>query len=251
MDNNRKTETRRKDASDFQAGSALVSMNDNYSWETMFIEQRGRSLIPPVARIAHQALTYWLNDEDPPGVDVRPDLAHPPESTERIKGLLALVRATIQHLESPAGSYRQKVAEMWRITNLTVTLLDIDHAYQDYATAPYLVYQARTGLYGIGQKPVAKEGSETYNVIGVEFTHRPQGEVMAAHGILELARCGLLDRIRTCECGQWYFARKKDGVACSGTCRQRIHDRKPEVKARRAAKAKANRLYTSGKVYIS
>jgi hypothetical protein len=58
---------------------------------------------------------------------------------------------------------------------------------------------------------------------------------LAAQGpmemIIQLARRGLLDRLRRCgHCSAWFFARTAWGTSCSTPCRQKKHRAKPEIK---------------------
>jgi hypothetical protein len=78
----------------------------------------------------------------------------------------------------------------------------------------------------------------------------PAGETAAAHGLIELVRCDCIDRLRTCECGRWYYAKRADGIACSDSCRKRIHDRTDKAKETRKTRLKANADYNSGKVFV-
>jgi len=78
---------------------------------------------------------------------------------------------------------------------------------------------------------------------------RPAGESVAAHSIIELARRGLLDRLRQCDCGKWYFARFAHQRSCSSTCRRRVYEKTEKFKTkRRKYMRKYYRLKNSGKV---
>jgi hypothetical protein len=116
---------------------------------------------------------------------------------------------------------------------------------------PYLAFQPSSKLWGLGQWPVGLTDTVHNGLMQIlQPTFRPYGEVMAAHGILELARSRALNRVMQCDCGIWFFAKRIDGVACSGTCRKRIHDRKPEVIERRKSKARKNAEYNSGRIHL-
>jgi hypothetical protein len=77
----------------------------------------------------------------------------------------------------------------------------------------------------------------------------PAGESLAARGVMELARHRLLDRIRCCICGRWFFARFMHQRSCSGKCRHKNYEQSEEFKEnRRTYMRNYYRLKTSGKV---
>jgi hypothetical protein len=46
-------------------------------------------------------------------------------------------------------------------------------------------------------------------------------EIQAAHAILDLARFGVLDRVRTCHCGTWFYAARSNRVHCGESCKHK------------------------------
>jgi hypothetical protein len=53
----------------------------------------------------------------------------------------------------------------------------------------------------------------------------PHTVIEAACGreLLQLAKYGLLDRLRTCICGQWFYAKRRDQKSCGkAVCRQKL-----------------------------
>ena len=77
----------------------------------------------------------------------------------------------------------------------------------------------------------------------------PIGESLAAHGVMELARQRLFDRIRCCICGRWFFARFMHQRSCSGKCRHKNYEQSEEFKEnRRKYMRNYYKLKTSGKV---
>lgn len=78
---------------------------------------------------------------------------------------------------------------------------------------------------------------------------RPAIESIAIHNAIELARRGLLQRIISCECSRWFFAKFLHQKFCSVRCRKRHHARSDSFKAaRRAYMRRYYRLKVSGKV---
>jgi hypothetical protein len=222
---------------------------------TIFRRSRSRSLNSPELALAHESLTQWLNGENS-GENIYPSYRNSPESTQRILKLFKLVRDVTTTFEQKAPVmypyFYGKAAAPSRIEEKdhTVQFDIISRALVDYATVPYLAFQPSTKLWGLGHWPVGLPDVAYYGPMEVQPTLRPYGEVLAAHGILELARRRALSRIRECDCGDWYFAKREDGVACSDTCRKRIHDRKPEAIERRRKKAKEYADFRSGKNFL-
>jgi hypothetical protein len=68
-------------------------------------------------------------------------------------------------------------------------------------------------------------------------------ESIAVHGIVGLAHAGLLDRLRTCKCGLWYFARFSHQNFCSTTCRVKFWEGSELRKEQKRQRARENYLY--------
>jgi hypothetical protein len=68
-------------------------------------------------------------------------------------------------------------------------------------------------------------------------------EGQAIHALVRLADQGLLDRLRTCDCGVWYFARFAHQRFCSEECRVRFWETSEERKEKKRSQARANYLY--------
>ena len=192
----------------------------------LFASPRSRSVNTPDVRNAHGWLTFWLNAERDLDADAQRVEGYSSESKERILGLLALVSATVKKVQAQRGDIQY-----------SATFTDITEAMRPYTAFPTLAYVA---------------DAKTWIVIRElpEDSRFPARETMAAHGLLELARHECLDRIRHCDCGRWYFALRDDGVACSDTCRKRIHERTPEAKAKRRQRLQDNAEYNTGKIFL-
>jgi hypothetical protein len=212
--------------------------------DAIFERSRSRSLNCPEIAHAHRSLTTWLNGETGWEANGVANERNSPESTHRILALFELVRRYATEYE--AGGAGTELP--FPVTQRSIRFLEIENLMQQYATVPYLAFQAPRRIWGVGQWPVRHSPNEM-SAAEPHAAFRPYGEVLAAHGILELARRQALSRIRQCGCKRWYFAKREDGVACSDTCRRRIHDQKPEVKDERKRKAKELRLlHENGKV---
>src|SRR5260370_38003921 len=61
----------------------------------------------------------------------------------------------------------------------------------------------------------------------------PAGESLAAHGVIELAKQKLLDRVLFCVCGKWVFRRFAHQRSCSATCRHKLYEQSDEYKENR------------------
>lgn len=225
------------------------------SGSTIFRRSRSRSINTPGVALAHESLTGWLNGDDS-WTEVAPEYRNSDESRERILDLLKLVRDVIAEFERLAP---ERYANFYALPpkpgwsgeqRLIVHFGAISRALGEYATVPYLAFQPSSRLWGLGHWPVGYAEPFGRTAPKPQRTFRPYGEVMAAHGILELARSEVLHRIKQCDCGRWFFMKRRDGVACSDRCRKRIHDRKPEVIERRKKQARKNGGYTSGKIHL-
>ncbi len=222
--------------------------------EAIFRRSRSRSVNTPEVTLAHGSLTEWLNGENS-YEGIASEYRNSPESSGRILDLLKLVRKVVTRFEREAPemypySYGKSPKASWSEERIVVHFGAISRALADYATVPYIAFQPSSKLWGLGHWPVGLGGPFNSTMQKLQPTFRPYGEVMAAHAILELVRSGALHRVKQCDCGRWFFMKRRDGVACSNTCRKRIHDRKPEVIERRRKAAKTNADYNSGKIHI-
>lgn len=158
-------------------------------------------------------------------------------SRKRIEGLLdnlrkvlAIVASVPSNFDWTNAGYGKHPPEPDGYDELTTELA---YRLQEYPTCPFFS---------------VKDGREWYINDGVWGT-RPTGESVAAHGILALAQIGLLDRIKRCDCGKWYFARFTHQRSCSANCRRRVYEKTEKFKAkRRKYMRRYYRLKNSGKV---
>jgi hypothetical protein len=108
----------------------------------------------------------------------------------------------------------------------------INNKLARYPTFPAFLPDPRTTtLMTIGQaqlgKPTALRGMELF----------------AVHAVVHLEAAGLLDQMRTCTCGKWYFARFSHQRFCSVGCRERFWEASEERKTQKREKARENYLY--------
>jgi hypothetical protein len=77
----------------------------------------------------------------------------------------------------------------------------------------------------------------------------PTGESLAIHGVIELAKLHLLQRVNQCKCGRWFFAKFAHQRFCTQRCRKKHHESSEAFKAtRREYMRRYYRLKVSGKV---
>jgi hypothetical protein len=73
----------------------------------------------------------------------------------------------------------------------------------------------------------------------------------AVKQITELCHEGLIDRLRKCPCGNWFYAKFSHSKFCSPTCQQKIYRSSPEWKKHRQEWAKRNRALHKQRVFPS
>jgi len=110
---------------------------------------------------------------------------------------------------------------------------EISARLYDYPLVPFIIPE--DGGYLFGDRIVV--GS------------RAIGESLAALNIVELVNMNLVDRISSCLCGRYFFARLPKQSFCSATCRHKGYEQTEAFKAqRREYMRKYYKLKTSGKV---
>jgi hypothetical protein len=210
---------------------------------TVFSEQKQRYINNPQVRAAHIALTSWLNG-DYSSEGNSPDVRNTADSMQRILLILCELQFFLAKLEDQKGALYPEGAGgkprnpgFKRVETYHARFPQLDKLLSDYAVVPQLVFEPKSARWGVVHQPA--------------LSSRPHGEVMAAFGLLELVRAGCLARVKRCDCGRWYFARKFDSVSCGqNRCRQRVYDQKPEVKERKKANREKNAAYVSGMVHV-
>jgi hypothetical protein len=71
------------------------------------------------------------------------------------------------------------------------------------------------------------------------LTHKfPLGERIAIYAVLELADENRLQTLKTCECGQWYFAKFSHQRFCSAECRVKFWENSEDRKGQKRQKAR-------------
>lgn len=172
---------------------------------------------PQVKRF-HNFVTRWLNAELDLTPESREDLGFSIESKKRILDLLQEFRFNVGAIERSARAQSRK-------TGLITLSMN--------ALAPYATYI--TLVFDLAKR-------EWQSIVQpAEHNIYPAYETLAAYGIAELTKLGGLDRLRSCDCGRWYFAPREKSPACSTACRKQYWDQKPENKAARKVRDVANR----------
>jgi hypothetical protein len=166
----------------------------------------------------------WLNGEQPEhsGKNTR-------TSRKRILDLIDCIRETLEEIDKNPG--RDLI--WFHGKKLGKLISELDCRVSEYTLEPFCDIDCDSTLF-----------------IDEAVSGRvPAGESVAAHGVFELLKQGLLDRIRCCVCGRWFFARFAHQRSCSAACRHKVYEQSEEFKAnRRIYMRNYYRLKTSGKV---
>jgi hypothetical protein len=92
------------------------------------------------------------------------------------------------------------------------------HLISRYPSRPLLGREGRNLLFT--REPVARTGAEEW-------------ETFAADAAMDLAEVDGLLNLQRCQCGKWFFARRKDQKSCSAKCRQKLYEQTYGFKAKR------------------
>jgi hypothetical protein len=76
-------------------------------------------------------------------------------------------------------------------------------------------------------------GGEEWAVEEEDSGERPRVEFRIVNEVLRLAERAQLDRIRTCECGKWFYATRKNQRSHESRCRKQRHAKSEKFKAHR------------------
>ena len=173
-------------------------------------------------------ITAWLNGSGPK--NSAPSRKRIKELLDNLRKVLAIIARVPSDFDWDNAGYAGHDPIPESFEELTVELAK---RLQEYPTCPFFWVDV---------------GRQWYIEDGV-WGKRPAGESVAAHGIVEIARAGLLDRVNRCDCGNWFFARFRHQRSCSASCRRNLYEKTEAFKAkRRKYMRKYYRLKSSGKV---
>jgi hypothetical protein len=157
-------------------------------------------------------------------------------SRRRVVGLLQAINRATAMLDSAVEIEPDRNYWTDAPKDLREALEEIDDILAEYPMRPTVEI---SGKYGDG---------------GLHFDHangssRPLGEQLAVWDITTLAQKKMLERVRECMCGEWFFARRKDKTACSAICRHKTYEQSERFKVqRRQYMRNYYKLKQSGKV---
>ena len=159
-----------------------------------------------------------------------------PKGVPRIIELIRL----ILDLERIVREYRDptldvKAALLWsgpkEATSLRITL---DKILSGYKYSPAVTPEIWSGTLSWGLE---------------NNSRRTNGEAQMAELVIDLSKSGMLNRIRLCQCGKWFFARRRDSLSCSAKCRKAEYEMtETRIQKRRENARKYYWLHQSGKV---
>jgi hypothetical protein len=231
-----------KRKSDKTPVSAAVRILQGRSHELIFGEFGPREGL----KIAHESLVEWLN-----GVDANREWSAENHTAESQKRIVELLNAVKDVLATDLSIYESSLVIPLNIPRLT----------RPYASYPTVVFNAEGKRWATVQQPISTyrypwdtfDSSERDIADHPYKAKYPYGEVKAAHAIFELAEVGVLDRIRQCECGSWFFARTTGQISCSSRCRQKRYESTEKFKKKRCEylKKRYHNFVKGGKAKIT
>jgi hypothetical protein len=186
-------------------------------------------------RLNSRDLLRWINDRRPPN-RAQYDAQSTVASRKRVIRILEAIQQVIADLSEHLA--RGTGRDYWGNCppELEERIQNIDDLLFEYPTRPTLEIVGKDGRGGLYIDYATSPG-------------RPIGEQCAIFAIRRLVNAGRLDRIRRCDCGNWFLAIRTDQLACSGRCRHRHYEQTVEAKTKRR---EYNRNYyilkNSGKV---
>jgi hypothetical protein len=175
------------------------------------------------------------------------------KSQKNILNLLAMMNAQAAELLRVRANLDPERPSILTDPKTVYQMIDIDRLLDQYAVVPKVLLQPSTGRFAVGYRtknsyyasfgtmtfeewetreaelnssPPEPEQTEEVKANAARFmaerAHEPPyEEVQAAHAILDLARFGVLDRVRTCHCGTWFYAARSNRVHCGESCKHK------------------------------
>jgi hypothetical protein len=88
-----------------------------------------------------------------------------------------------------------------------------------------------------------KSTASGWEVSDVRVPDRPAQESHAVRAVIELAKQNKLQRLRSCDCGRWYFVKFSHQRFCSAECRIKFWESSEERKVQKRERARDNYVY--------
>jgi len=158
----------------------------------------------------------WLNDE-------RNSLAE----REPVIELMGLIRKTLATIEKTS-----KRPLVWPYPRRVNSLLEeLNTRLENYPRIPRLSIE--NGAWAFGALPWGN----------------PVSESIVVQWLIRLTSEHLLDRVRRCVCGKWFFAARNQRKSCSPKCRHKLYEQTEEYRRKRRKYMRDYyQRYLSGKV---
>jgi len=144
------------------------------------------------------------------------------ESRKRVIEVISRVRDIQKRIKLSPVRFRAPCSEL---PNVPAEFKQLNRMLERYRSRPqFFVHPGRREGWDVDDAPVLKSC--------------PSGEWLAVDGVLRLAKANRLDRLQTCACGKWYFAKFSHQRFCSTECRVKFWESSDERKEQKRKKAR-------------
>lgn len=104
-------------------------------------------------------------------------------------------------------------------------------------------YPGITIFYPTKANDIQRDDGRSWETGEAVWGARPVPESQAVYAAIKLAEQNLLDRLKVCECGNWYFARFSHQKFCTSQCRVEFAESSEVRKEQKRERARQNYLY--------
>ena len=161
-----------------------------------------------------------------------------------------------KHLGRNTKASRERILRLWQtLRDTQAAVAEAGKTIWDlYVNAPASVHRLMRRLDAlIAEYPLTPSSEidldQNLCIDEIINSDQPLGECSAAHALMWLLNENLLDRIKLCACGKYFFGRSTNQTSCSETCRHKKYERTEAFKRqRREYMRNYYRLKMSGKV---
>jgi hypothetical protein len=148
------------------------------------------------------------------------------ETRERVLSVIACIRMLMERIDQTAGwpmNPEEMPSDLWDAFN------DLNGMLGRYTSTPMFF-------------PL-KSTASGWEVSDVRVPDRPAQESHAVRAVIELAKQNKLQRLRSCDCGRWYFVKFSHQRFCSAECRIKFWESSEERKVQKRERARDNYVY--------
>jgi hypothetical protein len=151
------------------------------------------------------------------------------ESRSRVLDVISSIQRLLGTIERRQGWKPKQPADKKQPLEISTAFQELNTTLHSYTSFPCFYPEPNK--------------SRRWDMSEVLSGDHPVGESLAVHAAVRLADQNMLERLKVCDCGLWYFAKFSHQKFCSAECRVRFWESSEERMERKRERLRQNYLY--------